>query len=520
MAGVVAVDLGSLSGTPGTLADFQTADPDSNYGGLTFSTSGPNSGFNFQTSNSASYTADVPVLDSYTFSTTNQPDNGELTLDISGFAARPVGQTITLTAFGVGDQINQQTEFTSTFGSNSSSQETFFGVNDDGIGAIPFVQFTFTTDGITDQLTLAANQSSAGSLFIPVNGISLSVTEATIDLLPGAVPIITEFAASNANSIDDDNGNSTDFIEIFNAGDTAVNLAGYSLTDDPDQPQRYVFPNTIVGAGQYLVVFAGDDADPTTGSDLFTGFGLRSSGEYLGFFDDNGDLVNEFGANGTDFPPQFTDVSFGLLNDGNFDTPSFFATPTPGFANVSPVEGVTSRVNSSVVPGFYEDTISVALTTDTVGASIFYTIDGSTPTASNGTLYNPGSPILISSTTNLRAVSVLDNYLSDFDRTYSYLFVDDILDQTAATTEAAGFPDEDNRPNGGLLDYGFDPQVLDIEGREAVGNALLSLPSLSITTDIENLFDPNTGIYVNALESGRAYERPASVELINPDGTE
>ena len=97
MAGVVAVDLGSLSGTPGTLADFQTADPslgasttfvrystsvnfsdgalDSNYGGLTFSTSGPNSGFNFQTSNSASYTADVPVLDSYTFSTTNQPDN-------------------------------------------------------------------------------------------------------------------------------------------------------------------------------------------------------------------------------------------------------------------------------------------------------------------------------------------------------------------------------------------------------------------------------------------------------------
>ena len=542
LAGIVAVDLGALGGTPSTLANFQGADPnlgasttfvrdntsvnfsagalDRTYGGLTFSTPGPNSGNGFQTSNSNSYTADVPVLDSYVFSTTNQPNNGELTLDISGFAARPAGQTITLTAFGVGDQVGQQTEFTSTFGFGSSSQETFYGINNNGSGAIPFVQFTFTTDGITDQLTLAANGASAGSVFIPVNGISLSVTDTAVDLLPGAVPVITEFLASNANSIDDDNGNSTDFIEIFNAGDTAVNLAGYSLTDDPNQPQRYVFSNTILGAGQYLVVFAGDDTDPTTGSDLFTGFGLRSSGEYLGFFDNNGNLVNEFGANGADFPEQFTDVSFGLLNDGNFDTSSFFATPTPGFANVNPIEGVTSRVNSSVVPGFFEDAISVQLTTDTVGAAIFYTTDGSTPTASNGTLYDPGNPISISSTTNLRAVSVLNNYLSGFDRTYSYLFVDDILDQTAATTEAAGFPDEDNRPNGGLLDYGFDPEVLDIEGREAVGNALLSLPSIAITTDVENLFDPNTGIYVNALESGRAYERPASVELINPDGTE
>ena len=542
LAGVVAVDLGALDGTSSSLADFQAADPnlgasttfvrdnssvnfsagalDSTYGGLTFSTPGPNSGNGFQTNNGSSYTADVPLLDSYVFSNTNQSNNGELTLNISGFAARPAGQTITLTAFGVGDRIGQQTEFTSTFGSISLSQETFYGTNNNGSGAIPFVQFTFTTDGIANQLTLAANGSSSGNPFIPVNGISLSVTDTVVDLLPGAVPVITEFLASNGNTIDDDNGNSTDFIEIFNAGDTAVNLAGYSLTDDPDEPQKFVFSNTVVGAGQYLVVFAGDDTDPTTGSDLFTGFGLRSSGEYLGFFDSSGALVNEFGANGTDFPEQFSDVSFGLVNDGNLDTSSFFATPTPGFANVNPIEGVTSRVNSSVAAGFYEGAISVQLTTDTVGAAIFYTTDGSTPTPFNGTLYDPANQISISSTTNLRAVSVLDNHLSDFDRTYSYLFVDDILDQTAATTEAAGFPDEDNRPNGGLLDYGFDPEVLDIEGREAVADALLSIPSIAITTDIENLFDPNTGIYVNALESGRAYERPASVELINPDGSE
>ena len=129
LAGIVAVDLGNLAGTPGSLGFFQAADAnldgnttfvrddtsvnfsagalDRSYGGLTFSTPGPISGSGFQTSNSDSYTADVPVLDSYVFSTTNQPNNGELTLDISGFAARPAGQTITLTAFGVGDQVGQ-----------------------------------------------------------------------------------------------------------------------------------------------------------------------------------------------------------------------------------------------------------------------------------------------------------------------------------------------------------------------------------------------------------------------------
>ena len=50
-------------------------------------------------------------------------------------------------------------------------------------------------------------------------------------------------------------------------------------------------------------------------------------------------------------------------------------------------------------------------------------------------------------------------------------------------------------------------------------NSLASLPSISISTDLANLFNPSTGIYVNATNDGREWERPASVELINPDGT-
>ena len=134
-----------------------------------------------------------------------------------------------------------------------------------------------------------------------------------------------------------------------------------------------------------MTVFAGDDADPTTGSDLFTGFGLSSGGEYLGFFDPLGNLVSEFGVDGADFPAQFTDVSFGLVADGNFDTPSFFATPTPGSANFNAIAGVIDSFPTvSVERGFYEQAFDVDIVSQTAGATLIYTTDGSEPSFTNG----------------------------------------------------------------------------------------------------------------------------------------
>src|SRR5438046_9700949 len=50
-------------------------------------------------------------------------------------------------------------------------------------------------------------------------------------------------------------------------------------------------------------------------------------------------------------------------------------------------------------------------------------------------------------------------------------------------------------------------------------NDLKSIPTYSIVTDLPYLFDPSTGIYANAGQDGIAWERPASIELIYPDGT-
>jgi len=145
---------------------------------------------------------------------------------------------------------------------------------------------------------------------------------------------------------------------------------------------------------EYLVVVAGDDADPTSGRDIYTGFSLSSSGEYLGFYDPAGNLLSEFSVGGGDYPAQIPDVSYGLIDSGNPDSASYFSTPTPGATNANPVLGIVDRVTSSVTPGFFDAPFNVTLSTTSVGANIRYTLDGSTPTATNG--FNYTGPINIS----------------------------------------------------------------------------------------------------------------------------
>ena len=67
----------------------------------------------------------------------------------------------------------------------------------------------------------------------------------------------------------------------------------------------------------------------------------------------------------------------------------------------------------------------------------------------------------------------------------------------------------------------MDPEVTQNPAySDIIDDALLSIPTISIVTDVNNLFDPETGIYMNPEERGVAWERPASVELIFPDGAD
>ncbi len=100
--------------------------------------------------------------------------------------------------------------------------------------------------------------------------------------------------------------------------------------------------------------------------------------------------------------------------------------------------------------------------------------------------------------------------------TQSFIFTNKVKEQTNP-----GYSWPMNEVNGQLIDYSMDDDVTsDSQYSIQFTAALYQIPSLSIVTDLENLFDPVTGIYVNAEKKGREWERPCSAELIFPDGTD
>ncbi len=134
-------------------------------------------------------------------------------------------------------------------------------------------------------------------------------------LLTG-VPIITEFLADNSNSILDGNGNSSDWVEIFNAGDAAVDLDGWYLTDDAENLTQWQFPSRNLEAGEFLLVFASGDGVPDAGGNLHTNFGLDKNGDYLALVEPDGvSVASAFQLNGVGFPDQVEDISYGIVQD-------------------------------------------------------------------------------------------------------------------------------------------------------------------------------------------------------------
>ncbi len=206
-----------------------------------------------------------------------------------------------------------------------------------------------------------------------------------------------------------------------------------------------------------------------------------------------------------------------LIASNNPDVPRYMATPTPGAQNIPGAVGLVADTAFSVDRGFYNTPFDVQITTDTNGAEIRYTLDGSEPTATHGEIYT--GPITISRTTVLRAAAFKPGYIPTNVDTQTYVFLSDIL---AQDNSPSGYPST-WKDEGGTkpADYEMDPEIVnDPAYTYFMEGALAAIPSMSIVTDVKNLFDFSTGIYMNPEGSGLAWERPASVELIDPGDLE
>ena len=197
-------------------------------------------------------------------------------------------------------------------------------------------------------------------------------------------------------------------------------------------------------------------------------------------------------------------------------TQLYFTSPTPGALNGEGVLGFLAAPRFSAPRGFYDAAFDLELTTTTPGATIRYTTNGTVPTPANGSLYT--GPLRISGSTTLRAATFQNQFEPSPVATRTFLFVDDIIRQSPNGEPPPGWP---SSWGANVVDYGMDPDIVDHPTYAPnIRNDLQTLPSLSIVMDLKDLLDPSTGIYANPGQDGRAWERPCSLELIFPDGTD
>ncbi len=217
--------------------------------------------------------------------------------------------------------------------------------------------------------------------------------------------VVNEVVASNAQLIADPQGHFDDWIELYNPGQLAVDVGGCYLTDDLSEPTKWQIPAgqpavTTIAARGFLLIWADGDV---TAAGLHAGFRLSDEGEEVGLFAADGvTLIDSLS-----FGEQRTDISYGRYPDGGAEL-RFMAFPTPGSPNISIYEGIAEPPQFSIGSRLCTEPVTVALTTATEGAMIFYTLDGSDPFseargAPTGPTYS--APITIARTVTVKAVA-------------------------------------------------------------------------------------------------------------------
>ncbi len=344
----------------------------------------------------------------------------------------------------------------------------------DGLGAGPYrFRFLPAGEGMAE-VTWAEDQSITGvSPYAPsfqATGWNY-IVDRELELTP---VIINEIMAENVGGVTDEDGEAVDWIELYNPGTQAVELRGWGLTDDLTRPHQWVFPDVTLPAGGFLVLYASgkDRRSPGAGAFLHTNFKLSIEGEYLGLYgpDTPAGAVSELAPK---YAAQRPGSSYGRQPDGVW---GYFTPGTPGVANgTSLITNVVADVHFNVSRCTFNRPFDLWLSCATPGATIHYTLDGSTPTETVGLVYRV--PLRMQRTGIVRAAGFKPRHLPSVTDTHTYIY----------------YPSTHLR-------FG---------------------PVLSLATDANHLYGEN-GIMEysprNTTKHGVAWERPVSFEYLTPDG--
>jgi CotH kinase protein/Lamin Tail Domain/Secretion system C-terminal sorting domain len=214
-------------------------------------------------------------------------------------------------------------------------------------------------DGIFGAIIPALNQSAEFTYYIKATDESSNTNRFpfcerfSINITTSEPLYINEFMARNDSTIADEFDGYDDWIEIYNGGSEAIYLGDKYMTDDLNNPVKWLMPDESIQAGEFLIVWADNEVNQGA---WHANFKLSSGGEEIGIFDADGGQIDA-----VVFDTLGIDEALGRLPNGTGVFQE--VTPTPGASNepLSTYQPLSESIKLVLFPNPSFGNISVSI---------------------------------------------------------------------------------------------------------------------------------------------------------------
>ncbi len=178
------------------------------------------------------------------------------------------------------------------------------GNNGDGAAGDGVYGVTISVDARDVQYYVYAENATAG-IFSPQRAEKEFHQIAVVSGL-----VINEIMAANFSKVSDQDGEYDDWVELYNGGNTSINLEGFYLSDNENDLTKWIFPNTVIQANDYKIIWCDTAGSSQTG--LHTTYRLSADQEEVYLTDPSGVVVDA-----VHFVNMPTDVAYARVPNGN-----------------------------------------------------------------------------------------------------------------------------------------------------------------------------------------------------------